>query len=391
MAHEFKLPDIGEGVVEGEISKWFVKEGDAISEDDPLVEVMTDKVNVEIPSPFSGVVLKILAEEGQTVDVGTTIVVIGEEGEEVELEEAAPVEEAPATVGAAAPAPARDVGPAVRAAPAVRRLAKERAVDLTTVVGTGPGGRITKEDVLAAGEVGPPAAEEGEVERIPLRGVRKRISDHMLKAVTTAAHYTYVEEVDMTELVRLRERLKAERGGKLTYLPFIVKAVTAALREFPYLNASLDLERQEIVLKRYYNIGIATHTEEGLVVPVVKDCDRKSVYEIAEDIDTLAEKARSRRLELDDVRGGTFSITSPGKLGGVLATPIVNYPEVAILGVHKISKRAVVRDGEIVVRDMMNLALSFDHRVVDGFVGAEFTHAIKNRLEDPSLLDLGEA
>jgi len=223
-------------------------------------------------------------------------------------------------------------------------------------------------------------------ERVPLRGMRKRIAEHMAEARHHAAHFTYVDEADMSEIVALRERAKKvaeSKGVKLTFLPFIIKAVTAALAGHPYVNASLDEARQEIVLKRYYNLGIATNTDQGLIVPVIRDADRKTILDLARELESLAEKARTNKLSLQDIQGSTFTITSVGKLGGVMSTPIVNYPEVAILGVNKIEKKPVVRDDHVVIRDMMNLSLSLDHRVVDGYVGAVFLADVIKYLEDP--------
>lgn len=421
MAKEFKLPDIGEGLTEGEIIKWFVKVGDRVKEDDPLVEVMTEKVNVEIPSPYTGTVLKILAEEGKVVNVGQPIVVVGEEeeaeaeGEAEAAEEEAKVEEeaeeAP-LVEEAHEAEERKI----LATPAVRRLARELDVELSQVRGSGPRGRITADDVRKFAEapevtVETEAEEEVEaeveaeveeeapratvaeredlVERIPIRGVRRTISERMHRSKTTAAHFTYVEEADVTELVALRERAKgwAEgKGVKLTYLPFILKALTAALKEHPWLNATVDWEKGEVLLKRYYNVGMATATDAGLMVAVVKGVEKKSLLELARETDRLSEKARKGELSLDEVRDSTFTVTSLGLHGGVLATPIINHPEVAILGIHKIAKRPVVRDGQVVVRDIMNVSLSFDHRIIDGHVGAAFTQTLVRYLEDPGLL-----
>ncbi len=421
MAFEFRLPDIGEGMVEAEVVKWYVQEGDTIEEDQPMVELMTDKANVVIPSPRKGVVLKRFGREGEVVKVGSVLVVIGEPGEA--LETAARVEaavSAPAAPATPAPAPAPGVGEAppppgrVLATPATRRLARELGVDLRQVPPTGPHGRVTKEDVIrfveaqrvptvpptpaptptvpveapVAPEVGPLAGLE---ERVPLRGLRRVIARRMTQSKHTAAHFTYVEEVDMTELVRLREQMRpvAEaQGVRLTYLPFIIKAVLIGLKRFPIINASLDDEKEEIVLKKYYHIGIAVQTDQGLTVPVIHDADKRSLLDLAREVERLATAAREGRLALHEVRGSTFTITSLGKLGGLLATPIINYPEVAILGVHKIEPRPVVRDGEIVIRHMMNVSLSFDHRVVDGAVGAEFTQVVREHLENPHLLFL---
>lgn len=409
MAREFKLPDIGEGVHEGEVVKWFVAEGDAIKENDPLVEVMTDKVTVQIPSPTTGTVLELRAKEGEVVTVGTTLVVFGEAGEAAPRKDRAAAKPA-ATArpeGAPSKAPAKAVEkpeatPAaseVLAAPAVRRLGKELGIDLERVRGSGPRGRITEDDVRRAGKGAPaPAAEAASVparggeERIPIHGLRKRIFEKMAKSNVTAAHFTYVEETDMTQLIHLRDHLKetAERKGvKLTFLPFFIKAILNGLRQFPMLNASVDDERNEIIVKRYYHIGIATATDEGLTVTVVHDADKKDVWGLAKEIERLSTAAWEKRLALADVQNSTFTITSLGKEGGILATPIINWPEVAILGIHKIEKRPVVRSDQIVVRDMMYLSCSFDHRVIDGHVGAAFVQAVRNALEHPALLFVG--
>jgi pyruvate dehydrogenase E2 component (dihydrolipoamide acetyltransferase) len=301
------------------------------------------------------------------------------------------------------------------ATPATRKLARELGVDLGYVRGSGPGGRVTEEDVNAAAAAlrvpsqqlerptlpragGPPTAEQRAVavplthpreERIPIHGIRKRVAEKMVKSSQTVAHVSHIDEVDMSQLVALREATKPKaqaKGIHLTYLPFIVKSVTAALREFPYLNASIDDEKQEIILKRYYNIGIATDVEPGLVVPVIRDADKKTILEIAQELDKLTQKARNNQLTLEEIQGGTFTITNVGSLGGMFSTPIVNWPEVAILGVAKISKRPAVQDGQIVAKDMTYLSLSFDHRVTDGAYAARFTTKLKEYLEDPKLL-----
>src|SRR5467141_2634266 len=401
MAREFKLPDIGEGVHEGEVVKWFVKEGDAVKENDPVVEVMTDKVTVQIPSPVTGKILQLRAKEGEVVKVGSTLVVFGEAGEAVPIrpETAKPIAPPPAparTEAPPAPSPTGDI----LAAPAVRRLAKELNVNLAAVRGSGPQGRLSEDDVRKAAHgparttvVAPPpaatAAPSGSEQRIPIHGLRKRIFEKMAKSNVTAAHFTYVEEVDMTQLVHLRDHLKptADRKGlKLTFLPFFIKSILGALKEFPALNASVDDERGEIVLKKYYNIGIATATEEGLTVTVVHDADKKDLWGLAKELERLSNAAREKRLALEDVLGSTFTITSLGKESGIFATPIINWPEVAILDVHKIEKRPVVRNDQVVIRDMMYLSCSFDHRVIDGHVGAAFVQSVRNSLEHPALL-----
>lgn len=450
MAVDFKLPGIGEGTAEGEIVKWLVAVGDEVLEDTPLVEVMTDKATVEISSPGPGVVAELRVAEGDLVDVGAVIMVFGKVDKggiatvpagppavepapaaakpasrdsvdaaravaRAELEDAErPVWEAPA------PAPGR-----VLSTPATRRLAREKGLDLTGVQGSGRGGRVMKED-LAALESGADAAAEkapapavapadspprraptaadrpvqprrvadGQLEeRVPFRGLRRRIAQRLAEATRVIPHFTYVEECDATEIVALRAQAKkvgAAHGIKVTYLPFFMKAMVEAVKMHPILNASLDEENEEIVYKHYYNFGIATDTERGLVVPVVKNVDRLSIYELAREIDRLATAARDGRSSMDDLTGGTMTITSTGNIGGVLATPIINHPEVAIIGVTAIRPRAVVRDGEIVIRQMVNLAISLDHRVVDGAPGALFMRDMVALIEDPKLQTLGQ-
>jgi 2-oxoglutarate dehydrogenase complex dihydrolipoamide succinyltransferase (E2) component len=424
---EFRLPDIGEGVVEGEVVKWHVKPGDLVKEDQPMVEVMTDKATVEIPSPKAGIVKEIRAAEGSTCAVGAVMVVI-EEGagagkaapaaktpepstakEERQFLDKTPKSE-PASVSAGASnviAMPRAAGGKVLATPATRKLARDLGVDLSSVRATGPNGRVTHDDVRAAKDGGGssgsavvgtatarayaplPTHADAADERVPFRGVRKKIAENMHRSRQTAAHFTYVEECDVTELVALRKRAKAraeERGLKLSFLPFIVKAVVAGLKKFPIVNATLDEQKQEIVLRKRYHIGVAAATADGLIVPVVKDADQKSLFDIAKTLDELSEKTRSGKASRDDLTGSTFTISSLGTLGGVLATPIINYPEVAILGVHKIKATPVVRDGQIVVREMMNLSISLDHRVVDGYEGAQFLQHVISLLEDPTLM-----
>ncbi len=409
MVYEFKLPDVGEGVAEGEVVKWLVKEGAEVNENQPLVEIMTDKVNVEIPSPRKGTILRFMAKEGEVVKVGQVLLVIAEKGEGTStaaqptavLSTAVPtpteaVTMAPSRV-AVTQVPSKAQG--VLATPATRRLARDLGVDLAMVQGTGPGGRITDDDVkrlkeggkrpVAAAVAVTVAGPRGPEERVPLRGIRRKVAEHMVRSKQIAAQVTHVEEVDMTEVVHLREKANAgaeKRGVKLTYLPFIIKALVPALKQYPYLNASMDDEKEEIVLKKYYNIGIATDTEQGLVVPVVKNADHKSITQLAEEILKLSEKARAGQLTLDEIQGGTFTITSVGGIGGVFATPIINYPEVGILGVHKITERPVAKDLQIQVRHMTYLSLSFDHRVLDGAIAARFMNTIKQYLEDPKLL-----
>lgn len=403
MTVEFKLPDIGEGVVEGEVVKWLVKEGDSVNEDQLLVEVLTDKATIQIPSPAKGKVLKLLAKEGSIVKVGESLIVIGNEGDNFNQSTTTPEMTSSPKQPPSPPAPPTEASESgsgqISAPPAIRKLARDLNVDLAQIKGTGASGRITREDVERAAKGTPQVATAvaetrskpaiGPEERIPLRGIRRIIADRMVKSRRTAAHVTHVDEVDMTDLVALRQKMKPEaegKGIKLTYLPFIVRAVVRALKAHPYLNSSLDDETGEIALKKYYNIGIAAAAPDGLVVPTIKDADTKSVMQIALEIEELSEKARSGKLDLHDLQGGTFTITNIGPFGGVLSTPIINHPEVAILGVHKITPRAVVKDAQIIVREMTYLSLSFDHRVLDGAEAALFMNDVIKYLQNPPLL-----
>ena len=400
MPFEFRLPDIGEGVVEGEIIKWHVKPGQKVKEDDPLVEVMTDKATVMIPSPKKGTILETRGEEGGIVNVGAVLLTldIGDGAAE-----SAPAPAAQQTeVAPAKPAERKaESGARSLATPAIRKMAQDLGIDINQVSGTGSGGRVTKEDLenFTLKKPAPAAAKQParretragdqKIEEIPLRGLRKKIAEKMVQSKHHAPHYTFVDEVDMTALVNLRQTAKAmtaERGTKLTYLPFIMKAIAEGLKKYPLLNSSLDEEKGKILIKHFYNLGIGVATPDGLTVVVVKDVDTKSVGELAKDLETLGEAARQNKIALDDLKGSTLTITSLGNLGGMFATPIINYPEVAIVGIHKIEKRPIVRDGQIVARDMMYLSLSFDHRVVDGAVGAEFCAYVKQFLENPALL-----
>ncbi|MCC6348233.1 MAG: 2-oxo acid dehydrogenase subunit E2 [Candidatus Eisenbacteria bacterium] len=392
MAYDVKLPDIGEGVAEGEIVRWLVKAGEAVREDQPLVEVMTDKATVEIPSPRTGTIEAIHVEEGAMVPVGTVIVSIAlaaGEARPAPATAAAPSHAAPpaqAAAGAAAP----PVAARVEATPAVRALAKELGVALESVRGTGPGGRITADDVKSARSPASAAASpppRGPESRQPLRGLRRRIAEHMRHSVSTAAQFTFVAECDFTEIVRHRAsvRAKAEAAGvRLTYLAYVFRALPQVLREFPLLNATLDEERQEIVTKGYWHLGLATNTDEGLTVPILHDADRFGLFALAREIERLSAAAREHRLKLEELHGGTFTVTSTGAKGGVLATPILHLPQVAILGVHAITRRPAVVDEQIVIRDLGNLSLSMDHRVVDGAVGADFLYALTDRLQAPA-------
>jgi pyruvate dehydrogenase E2 component (dihydrolipoyllysine-residue acetyltransferase) len=344
VAYEFKLPDLGEGLTEGEIARWLVTEGQEIREDDPLVEIATDKTTVEIPSPAAGVVSKILAQEGDVVPVGTVIVVIG---------------------GDAAHAPASNTmslaQEKVRATPLVRRLAEELGVDLATLTGTGPQGRITEEDVRG----GSGGASSGR--REPIRGVKRQMFEHLTRAHREIPPVTWVEECDFTD------------ADTKQLLPLTLQAVAAALPEFPELNARVD--GNDLVYLERYDIGIAVQTEQGLVVPVVRDVAAKSLDELGSEIARLAEAAHAGKLAPEELRDGTFTVTSAGKSAGLFTTPLINHPQVAILGVYRIAERPVVRGGEIVVRRMGNVSVTFDHRVVDGKRAADFGLAVIARLQ----------
>jgi pyruvate/2-oxoglutarate dehydrogenase complex dihydrolipoamide acyltransferase (E2) component len=361
VAYEFKLPDLGEGLTEGEIARWLVAEGQEIAEDDPLVEVQTDKTTVEIPSPAGGKVARILVEEGQVVPVGTVLVVIGEDGAAPAVEEEQPRAEpsAPASSAGETQSAGR-----VRATPLVRRMAEELGVDLSSVQATGPQGRVTEEDVRRVA-----GADGQEGRREPLRGVRRLVAEHMSRAHREVPPVTWVEECDFgaVELKRV--------------VPTVLKAVAESLREFPELNARV--EGDEIVYLDRYDLGVAVQTDQGLVVPVVRGCDERTLDELADEIARLAEAARAGSLKPEELRGSTFTVTSAGKLGGLLTTPIVNHPEVAILSVGRIADRPVVRDGEITVRPVGTIAITFDHRVLDGARAAEFGLDVIRRLEEP--------
>ncbi len=389
MSFEFKLPDIGEGVVEGEIVRWFIEEGDSVEEDQPIVEVMTDKVTVEIPSPRKGRIARRIGEEGQIIEVGTTLVVIEESGTggpAAATRSRTEIQKTEQPVAAPENKIGSDKNTGILATPAIRKLARQMGVDLSKIQGTGSGGRIVQEDLHQYPNT--PTATEEQAETIPYRGLRRKIGSQLLLSKKTAPHYTYVEEVDVTELVRLRAELEEKnKDVHLTYLPFVMRAVVEGLKKYPLLNSTLNEKEEVIQLRKYYNLGIATAAPEGLIVPVVKHVDTKDILQLAREIATLVESARAGKITLEELQGGTFTLTSLGALGGVLATPIINLPQVAILGIHKISQKPVVRNEQIVIRDMMNLSISLDHRVVDGIVAAEFLHHIIPLLESPDTLD----
>jgi pyruvate dehydrogenase E2 component (dihydrolipoamide acetyltransferase) len=406
---DFKLPDLGEGVTEAEIDKWLVKEGDVVEEDDLLVEVITDKATAEIPSPFAGTVSRIYASEGDVVPVGTVLITIGEGSDERTTDvdaPAAPSPDAPPppppTSGSiSSPGVAVGNGAAVKAMPPVRKLARELGVDLANVTGSGPQGRIVRADVEAAASPAAPseaapAVASGHVEmpegghRERYRGIRRTIGERMTQAHLSIPPVTHVEDCDVTELDATR-RLANERAPetlKLTFLPFIIKAVIAALKDHPAMNASLDEEAGEIVFHDRYNIGVAVDTPAGLTVPVIRDADKKRLRDIAAELERLSKGAREGTLPANDLRGGTFTITSPGRFGGLMATPIIFHPQAGILGVHRASERPVVRDGQIVARLMMNLSITFDHRILDGLTAAKFCLDVVRLLEHPAVLAL---
>ncbi|MGH2701375.1 MAG: dihydrolipoamide acetyltransferase family protein [Actinomycetota bacterium] len=394
---DFKLPDLGEGVTEGEIDRWLVKEGDVVAEDDLIVEVITDKATAEIPSPFAGVVSKLHYQEGDVVPVGSVLITIGEESKsEVASVPSPPSLQTPPQRGTGS----ESRSTRVKAMPPVRKLARDLGVDIAAANASGPNGRVVRADVEALVETyaretttpelvrHEPVAAGGR--REPLRGIRRTIADRMAEAHRVVPAVTHVEECDVTELDATR-RLASERnadGPKLTFLPFIIKAVVAALRDYPALNSSLDEEAGEIVYHDRYDIGVAVDTPSGLMVPVVRNADAKRVSELAAEVDRLARGARESTLSAVELRGSTFTVTSPGQFGGLMATPIVFYPQAAILGVHKAGERAVVRDGQIVARLMMNLSVTFDHRILDGMTAARFIGDVVKLLEHPAVLAL---
>lgn len=421
MAFEFKLPDIGEGIHEGEIVKWFVKPGDEVKEDDILLEVQNDKAVVEIPSPVDGKVLEIMVEEGTVSVVGDVLLTIDTGEEESSVTSEVPQqktetvkEEVVKTAQAVkqiTESPQTEGKKNVIAMPSVRKYAREKGVDIAFVTGSGNNGRILKEDIdnyLMGGKateevvedvakqvakVSEPVAipEGANEERVPLKGIRKAIANAMVNSKHTAPHVTHMDEVEVSALVAHRKKYKefaAEQGTKLTYLPYVAKALVSALKKYPALNASIDDANEEIVYKKYYNIGIATDTEQGLFVPVVKDVDRKSIFTIANEITELAVKARDGKLSPNDMKGGTCTISNLGSARGAFFTPVINHPEVAILGIGRIDEKPIVKDGEIVVGQMLALSLSYDHRLIDGMTAQNALNHIKRLLNDPQLLIL---
>ncbi len=445
MALEFKLPDIGEGIAEGEIVKWLVKVGDVVKEHQSVVEVMTDKATVEVPAPASGTITKIHAKDGEVVPVGKVIFSLATAGAAAPA--AKPAHAAPATSAAPAAktahAPAREpalvggggagngtpprapsrstLDDKVLAVPSARRLAREMDVDLASVPGSGRNGIVRRADVeafanartapaapsSAAGATAasparqatpatPISIQPGEREtRTPFRGVRRKIAEAMVRSKFTAPHFTVVEEVDVTDLVSLREKAKAigaESDVKVTFMPFIMKATALALAKYPELNGHLDEAAQELVHYHYVNLGIAMDTSNGLIVPVVKDVQAKGILQLAQELGELAERTRAGKVKSEELKGSTFSITNAGNIGGTLATPIINFPDIAILGVHRLMKKPGVvetpQGDKIEVRQYMNFSCSVDHRLADGASGARFLVYLKKLLENPGLLAL---
>ncbi len=419
---DFKFPDVGEGITEGEIVEWLVKEGEVIKQDQVVAKVETDKAVVDIPSPVAGKVAKILVPKGKVVKVGQVMIVIDEKGKAsstkttVKTKKETKTEKKFKSVGVVGeleeaediPTPTFTQKTEVRntehedilAMPAIRKLAKELGVDVSEVKGSGAHGQVTEDDVNNAAPTEKKIVTRsdikvvkkydfyGYVEHIPLHGLRKTIANNMIKSQLSTALVTHMDECDVTHLVEIREKEKdkcEKEGVHLTYLPFIVKALIPALEKHSLLNATIDDINQEIILKKYYNIGIAVDTDEGLIVPVVKNVREKKLIDIAREITTLATTARNRTIDLADMKGGTFTITNIGSLGGTYATPIINYPEVANLGLGKIQERPVVYKGKIEVRHMLTLSLSFDHRIIDGAEAARFLNDVMIHLEDPDL------
>ncbi|KZE77418.1 dienelactone hydrolase [Paenibacillus elgii] len=440
---EYRFPELGEGIHEGEIVKWHVKPGDTVNDETILMDVQNDKSTVEVPSPVEGKIIELKVSEGTVCTIGDVIAVIEVTGEVPQ--QAHGHGEAPSAAQAATPAAAQGgadaecaVGGAVAAnvnaskldtpmaggaqaagderevlaTPSVRKLAREKGVNIAEVTATGKNGRVTREDVLgftpggapkaaeapaaaapaasaAASSAAAPVSGDREEERVPLKGIRKAIANAMVKSAYTAPHVTLMDEVDVTRLVALREKAKPvaeKKGVKLTYLPFIVKALVAAARQFPAMNAMIDEEKQEIVYKKYYHVGIATDTDNGLIVPVIQDADRKNIWTIAGAIKDLAVRGREGKLGMNELKGSTITITNIGSAGGMFFTPIINFPEVAILGTGRISEKPVVKNGEIVIAPVMALSLSFDHRIIDGATAQNFLNYIKQLLADPELL-----
>ncbi len=433
---DMRLPEIGEGVTEGELVNWLVKVGDSIQPDQPVAEVMTDKATVEVPSPIAGKVLELKFQPGDVIAVESVMLTVDTDGaaaapeKQAERAAAKPADKPAPAAAAKAPTPAAPTYAAsasagtevyppaadihVLATPATRRLARELNVDINQIQGTGLAGRVTRDDVMNSsrsgsgapratgapsaaiqaptiprpGYTGPAGAQE---ERVPLRGIRKKIAENMQMSKHIIPHFTLMDEANVTQLVATRESLKSvaeQAGTKITFLPFVMKALIATVREFPMFNASIDDAAQELVYKKYFNIGFAADTPNGLLVPVIKDADQKTMLEISSEIIDLATRARDGKLQLDEMRGATFTITNIGSIGGTYATPIINHPEVAIFGIYKIQERPVIENGELTVAKYMNFTVTCDHRLIDGAVAARFLKSFIERIENPGRLML---
>ena len=426
MKFEFRFPDIGEGITEGTLMKWLVKEGENIEEGQSVAEVETDKVTTEIPSPRTGVVSELKAEEGDVINVGDVFITIDTSGEvdeidkkEESVEKKEIVEEETAGVVGEVIASSEEIPPSteeivlskkpekvkVLATPVARKMAKDLGVDIRKVKGTGPNGRVMKEDMIKAKDAMMKSKEESKIsqiqyeesilvederiERIPLTRIRKTIAEQMTLSRFTIPHTTAMDEIDVTELYEFRKKYKdilIEEEVKLTFLPFIIKGVIAVLKELPEFNSSLDEENDELILKHFYHIGIATDTDRGLMVPVLRDGDKKSIVEIAKEIEDLSSRAKNNQIELHELKGSTFTITNYGSIGGYFGIPIINYPESAILGVGRIVKKPIVKDDEIVIARVLPLSLSYDHRIIDGASGARFLNLLSELLKNPEML-----
>ena len=417
MALEFRFPDVGEGITEGTLIKWLVKEGATVKVDQPVVEIETGKAVVEVPAPRSGKVEKFFFKEGAVVKVGEVLFSMSGEGEEkpsgkpqAKVEKrresfgvVGELDETPIQMAGvqAKSKPVMEKDAHIEVLPSTRKIAKDLGVDLTQVKGTGSDGRVTSEDVQKAAQItrgenataqkAPQVSFEkyGRVLTIPLTPVRKEIAKRMSLSMYTSPHAVAMEEIDVSELAKVKQKQKVfaeNKGIHLTFMAFIVKACVAVLKEHPYLNAFLDEQKQEIIVKQYYNIGIAVDTPQGLMVPNVKEAEKKSIIDVAHEIELLAQKARERTISLEEMQGGTFTITNYGSIAGLFGVPIINYGESAILGVGRIQEKPVVVDGRIVVRKILPVSLSFDHRVVDGAQAAEFLADLRKNLEDPGFL-----
>jgi len=435
--YKFKFADIGEGIHEGKLLKWMFDVGDKVKDGDTLFLVETDKVNAEIPSPVDGVITKLLAEEGDTIHVGDVVVEIddGEESENVEDKSEEKGETRKETIDEgkdmAGVVGELEVGEDVLessdesetkeettskkkslATPVARKLAKDLGIDINSINGSGANGRVMKEDIYKASEIKeksdqkdnfkdnnkksyskdidiPEIKIDGEVERVKVSKMRKTIAENMVLSKSVIPHASSMDDFDVSELVEFRKEQKEiadKQGIKLTYMPFIIKAITLALKEYPILNSSYDMENEEIILKKYYNIGIAVDTPEGLMVPVVKNADQKGILEISKEMNDLIERSQNRTIGLENLRGGTFSITNYGAVGSTYGVPVIKYPEAAILGIGRITKKPVVKDGEIVIRDIVPISLSIDHRIIDGADAGRFLNKVKEYLQDPMLL-----